>query len=97
MPVIANLKKICACPLNLKILLFFQENPSTVDTANSLAAWINVSRDEIEKALEYLVAKGILIQHYIRGTKAYAYTQDKKSINQIEKFLKTRKEGEADV
>lgn len=94
---IANFKKICTHPLNFKIISFFQENPSTVDTAHSLATWINVSQDGMEKALDYLVAKDILILHYLRGTKAYAYTQDKNSINQIEKFLKSRKKGEADV
>lgn len=82
-----NLKKVCRYPLNLKIISFFHKNPSMVDTSRGIAAWLNYDRKEIKKALDFLVSQNILVPHRMGSTVAYAYTQDKKIIACIEKFL----------
>lgn len=86
----ADLKKICEFSLNLKIINFFREHLSTIDTARGIAAWLNHDQEEIKKALDYLVSQNILISHRTGSTIAYAYTQDKKVVKKIEKFLKNR-------
>ena len=85
-----DLKKISGPSLNLKIISFFHENPSTVDTARGLAAWLNHDQEGIKEALDYLVRQNILITHCTGSTIAYAYTQDKKTVEKIEKFLQNR-------
>lgn len=85
-----DLEKICLCSLNLKIISFFHENPSTVDTAHSIAAWLNHDYTEIKTRLDYLVTQRILNSHRTGSTVAYCLTQDKKIINGIEKFLQKR-------
>ncbi|MFH1045982.1 MAG: hypothetical protein V1727_03360 [Candidatus Omnitrophota bacterium] len=82
-----GLKKVCEIPLNRKVISFFHENPSTVDTSRAIAAWLNCERKEVKKALDYLVTQGILLPHRIGASTAYAYTQDKKIIFKIEKIL----------
>ncbi len=88
----ANLKKICGSGLNLKIISFFHENPSTVDTSGGIATWLNCDCEEIKKVLDYLVSQNILLSHHTGSTIAYAYTHNKEIINEIERILK--KEGE---
>ena len=85
-----NLKKICGSGLNLKIISFFHENPSTVDTSGGIATWLNCDSEEIKKVLDYLVSQNILLSHHTGSTIAYAYTQDRKIVKQIEKILKGR-------
>lgn len=82
-----DLKKICLCSLNLKIISFFHENPSTVDTARNISAWLNLDYAEIKAALDYLVSQGILNTHRTGSTVAFCFTQDKKIIDEIERFL----------
>ena len=86
----ADLKKICESRLNLKIISFFHENPSTVDTSRGIAAWLNHDSKKIKKALDYLVNQGILIAHGTASTIAYAYTQDRKTAEEIEKLLQNQ-------
>jgi DNA-binding GntR family transcriptional regulator len=92
-----NLKRICVSALNLKIISFFHENPSTVDTSRGIAAWLNHDRKEIKKALDFLASQGILTAHRTGSTVAYAYTQDKKTIEGVEKFLQNQSRRDAHV
>jgi len=84
----ANLKKICQTALNLKIVTFFHQHRGAIDTPAGLAAWLNHNREEVKKALEHLAEQEILIAHKLRSTTAYALTQNKKIIKEIEKILK---------
>lgn len=86
-----NLKKVCESALNLKIISFFHENPSSVDTSRGIAAWLNHDHRQIQEALDYLAGQRILIAHRSGSTVAYAYTQDKKALKEIEKILQNRK------
>ena len=89
------LRKVCKSDPHAKIISFFHENPSTVDTSQNLAAWLNFELSKIEKALDYLVKQNILIVHQTGSTTAYAYTQDKETIKEIAEFLKQLKWGRA--
>ena len=86
----ADIKKLLESKLNLKIISFYNENPSTVDTSRSIAAWLNWERKEVKRALDNLCKFKILIPHRIGSSIAYAYTQDKRIIKEIEKFLRTQ-------
>ena len=92
----ANLEKICASQLNLRIISFFHEHPATVDTSRGIATWLNYDRKQIEQALDYLSSQNILISHRTGSTIAYAYTQDKKIVKKI-KFFLLNKGGRKDV
>ena len=85
-----DLKKVCESSLNLKIISFFHENPSTVDTSRGIAAWLNHDREQIQKALNFLVSQNILISHRTSSTIAYAYSQDKEIVEEIERFLQKK-------
>lgn len=85
-----KLKKIINSPLDIKILSFYQENPSTVDTSRAIAGWLNHERKEVKKALDHLVAQRFLVPHRIGASIAYAYTQDKKILRQIKSALKNK-------
>lgn len=86
----AGLKKICESSLNLKIISFFHENPSIVDTSGGIATWLNQDRKKIKKALDYLAGQNILVSHRSGSTTAYAYTQEKEIIEKIEKILQNK-------
>lgn len=85
-----ELKRICKSALNLKIISFFHEHPATVDTAHGIAAWLNHNREEIKEALNFLVRHKILISERTDSTIAYAYTQDKQVIREIDRFLQNK-------
>ncbi len=86
-----NIKKICQTALVLKIISFFYENPTTVETSSNIAAWLNSDCKKVKKTLDYLVGINILVAHYIDSTIAYAYTQDKDILKEIKKFLKNKR------
>ena len=88
---IEQLTKICASPLNLKIIGFFHENPATVDTPRNIAAWLNHDHQQVQKALDFLAENNILAVHGSGSTLAYSYTQANEIINQVEQILKTKK------
>jgi hypothetical protein len=83
-----DLKRICESALNLKIVSFFHENPQVLDTAQGLCAWINYDCAKIKKALDFLVSQDILVAHRTGATVAYAYTQQKEIVKQVERFLR---------
>lgn len=85
----AELEKVCASALNRKIIRFFHENPSSVDTSRGIAAWLNIERKEAKEALDFLVKQKVLTAHRMGSSIAYAYTQDKKVNQKIDKLLKT--------
>ena len=88
-----DLKKICATELNWKIIAFFHKNPTAVDTARGIAAWLNQDKEKIKEALDFLVNQQVLTSHRTTATTAYAYTQDKKLLEKIDKFLVNRDGG----
>ncbi len=83
-----NLNEIIASDTHRKIILFFNENQSSIDTAKGVSTWIREERPKVKKALEDLVALNILNAYRATSTTGYSYTTDKKLISKIDKLLK---------
>lgn len=85
-----KLEKYLDAEINRKIVRFFLENPSSVDTSRGIATWINENADETEKALQSLAGARILILHKTALTIAYACTTDKRTISKIKLRLEQK-------
>ncbi len=83
-----ELKMFLKSKIHKKIIAFFHENPTSLDTPRGIAAWTNEEYKKIETALKELCSSGILDSHESTSTTAYSYTRDKKVISQIDKLLK---------
>jgi len=83
-----NLKKFFNSQLHKQIIVFFQENPNSIDTPRGIAAWVGCSRDEAKKALEELAEAGILNSISTSSTSGYSFTNDKDVVKRIEKLIK---------
>lgn len=80
-------KKIFGSPLHLKIVKFFHENQSSIDTPRGVATWIGEDRAKVKLALEDLVKNKILLADRATSTTGYGYTRDTALISKIEKIL----------
>lgn len=80
-------KKIFDSPLHLKIIKFFHENQSSIDTPRGIATWIGEDRAKVKSALEDLVKGKILIADRTASTTGYGYTRDTALISKIAKIL----------
>ena len=85
-----DLNRIFDFSINEKIIRFFHENPSCVDTARGIAAWVNENRREVKAALEKFVHLNILIAHRSLFTTGYSYTQNKEITSLIDDYLKNK-------
>ena len=74
--------------IHRKIIRFFLENPTCIDTSRAIATWINESVDDTERALKKLAEARILVLHGNDATPAYGYTTDARIISKIEIGLK---------
>ena len=82
-----ELKNLIKKDLNKKIIAFFHENPSSIDTPRGIAMWINDDLENVKSARENLAKRGILTAHEGRGTTGYSYTRDDKIISRVSKLL----------
>ena len=82
-----SLKKFFKSDLYRKIIIFFHQNPSSIDTPRGVATWINYDRPKVNKALKELAKHKILNIHKSATATGYSYTRDKKIIREIEKQL----------
>lgn len=71
-----------------KILLFFNENPNSIDTAKGISAWIGCDFDTVQKMLNKLVKEGVLLNHKTASTNAYSYTTQRDVVKTIERYIK---------
>ena len=83
-----NLKKLFNSNLHRKIIIFFQENPSSIDSPRGIATWIGYSREKTKKALEELAECGILNSISTPSTSGYSFTHNKKIANLIKRLIK---------
>ena len=84
-----NIERLFKNEVTKKILLFFDENPHSIDTAKGISVWISCDLESVQKALGKLVKEGMLINHKTATTNAYSYTNQKDTIKAIEKYIKT--------
>jgi len=76
--------------IHLKVIVFFHENQSCIDTPRGVSTWIGEERQSVKRALEDLVELSVLNAHRTTSTTGYSYTSDPKLIAKIGKFLTTR-------
>lgn len=86
-----NIDRIMNSTTRRKIIAFFHENPSTVDTCDGIAKWIGEDVGKVRKSLKELVGFNILVAHDGIAI-GYGYTQDNDMLFRIGIFLK--KKGE---
>lgn len=82
-----DIKLLFESELNRKIIKFFHENQSALDTPRGVATWIGEERSKVKVALENLVKANILVAHRATSTTGYSYTRDSKLISTIDKLL----------
>ncbi|MFH1868300.1 MAG: hypothetical protein ABH843_04950 [Candidatus Omnitrophota bacterium] len=83
-----TLKRFCNSDLHKKIIIFFKDNPASVDSPRGVAAWTGLSRTKVKKALDELVQAGILSSISVSSASGYSFTQDQRIIEEIMKYLK---------
>lgn len=82
-----DINKALQSPIHRKIIAFFHENQSSIDTPRGVATWIGEERPRVREALEDLVLLKILVAHRSTSTTGYGYTRDAKLISKISKSL----------
>lgn len=82
-----SLKKFFKSDIHKKIIVFFHQNPSSLDTPRGVAVWINYDRPKVKEALKELAKAKILNIHKSAATTGYSYTTDKTIIKEIERLL----------
>jgi hypothetical protein len=87
----ADTDKIFKLDLHSKIIKFFHENQTSIDTPRGVSTWVHKDRAKVKKALEDLVKLKILVAHRSTSTTGYSYTRNAKIISKIEKLLKKRR------
>jgi len=88
-----SLKKFFSSQLHKQIIIFFHENPNSIDTPRGIAAWVGCSRDEAKKALEELAEARILNSISTSSTSGYSCTHDKDILKRIKKLIKQIGDG----
>lgn len=83
------MKNLLKSEVTKKILLFFNENPHSIDTAKGISVWIGCNMDKVQRSLDLLVKKGMVINHKTISTNAYSYTTKKNVVKKIEKHIKS--------
>jgi len=83
-----SLKKFFKSEIHKKIILFFKENPSSIDTPRGVAAWVGTNREKAKKVLDELEQAGVLTAIETTSTSGYSFTQDKKIIKQVKDLTK---------
>ncbi|MDP8234490.1 MAG: hypothetical protein P9M06_06815 [Candidatus Saelkia tenebricola] len=71
----------------IKIIRFFYENPTCIDTIDNIADWIEEEKEPIEKGLDFLVEHKIMNKDSTYAAAGYSFTQDKDQILKIADFL----------
>ena len=74
-------------PEEVKIIRFFVDNPSSIDTARGISAWTNLDRNETQKILEDFSKKGILIAFRTSSTIGYSLSENKKTLKALKQIL----------
>jgi len=83
-----DIARIFDSKIHRKIVKFFHENQSSLDTPRGVATWIGEDRSKVKSALEDLVKAEILVADRATSTTGYSYTRDSKLISRIGRLLK---------
>lgn len=89
-----ELCKLLRTPIYFKIVTFFNENPTSIDTPRGISAWVGENRKAVNAALLKLAKLKILTAHKVTSTTGYSYTIDPKKVRAINNALKKLKKEE---
>lgn len=89
-----DLNRLLKTQIYFKIINFFHENPTSIDTPRGIATWIGESKQDVKKALLKISKSKLLTAHKVSSTTGYSYTRDPKLIKKIEAILKKLKRKE---
>lgn len=85
-----NISTLFKNTVTKKIIIFFYENPQSIDTAKGIATWIGCDLNNVQIALNRLVSEGILINHKTSSIDAYSYTNKKDIVKGIDAHIKNK-------
>ena len=88
-----ELDKALKVPIYFKIISFFHENPTSIDTPRGMSAWTGENRQDVKEALSKLAELRIITAHKVSSTTAYSFTRDPKLIKSIDRILKKMKKS----
>jgi len=91
-----NLNKLLKGRIYFKIVNFFHENPTSIDTPRGISTWIGESKQSVKSALLKLAKLKVLTAHKVTSTTGYSYTTDPKVVKKIGNSLKKIKKEETD-
>jgi len=83
-----KIKRLLKDEIIRKILLFFNENPRSIDTVKGISIWVGDDADRVREGLDRLVKEGILVSHKAASTSAYSYTNQRDTVKKIEECIK---------
>lgn len=83
-----DIDRLLNSEIHKKIIRFFHENQSALDTPRGIATWVQEERSRVKAALEDLVKAKILTADRATSTTGYSYTRDIKLIARVGSFLK---------
>ena len=84
-----SIKRLFKDEVSKKILLFFNENPHSIDTAKGISIWVGCDTDMVQRALNKLVEEGALVNHKTPSTDAYALTNERAIVKKIERYIRS--------
>lgn len=81
--------------VKLHLLLFFYNNPFTVDDLEGISIWVGMHKEEIAAAMEELCRMGLLVSHGLQNHPYYGFTENPELVEVIrdlvEKFCARRR------
>lgn len=83
-----HIKRLFKDEVSKKILLFFNENPHSIDTAKGISIWVGCDIGIVQRALNKLVEEGVLVNHKTPSIDAYALTNERAIVKKIERCIK---------
>jgi len=69
--------------VKLQLLLFFYNNPFTVDDLEGVSIWVGMHKEEIAAAMEELCRMELLVRHGRQTHPYYAFTENTELVGVI--------------
>jgi hypothetical protein len=70
-----------------ELMRYFDRNPHTTDTAETIAGFIGRKQDVVKTALDALVESGIMRRKDLSGSTIYALAKDEQMRALVDKFV----------
>ncbi|HIE52012.1 MAG TPA: hypothetical protein EYP85_09655 [Armatimonadetes bacterium] len=88
------LDKILDSLIKLDLLVFFYQNPDTIDSASGIATWVGHEEEQVVKELAELAAARLIERHQVRGETVYTRSNDPDIRRMVDDFMELMSERE---